>query len=292
MKQKAPTTEPAQPTSSSDNLCKLLAEQFPADFARWAFGVTGKIKVDKTELSREPIRADAAIFSHDDHETLHTEFQTTMKSNVPVPLRMLDYYVGYKRKNPAQRVRQVLIVLLPTAEEVPDRYVDERTVHGYDVIKLWEVVPDELLKYEGLLPLVTLCKAKSGETLLRQVAARAKRIKSRTRQRDVLNASRVFAGLRHDKSLVNRILRESDMLEQSVIYQDILQKGEVRGFQKGELKFLLTMLEHRFGKLPRGLQKQIEELPGTQAEALGKASYAFTSKDDLRNWLKQHAATR
>ncbi len=289
MKQKIATTEKAQLPSSSDNLCKRLAEQFPADFARWAFGVTGKIKVDKTELSREPIRADAAIFSHDDAETLHLEFQTTTKSDIPLPLRMLDYYVGYKRKNPAQRVRQVLIVLTPTSEEIPAQYVDERTQHSYDVIKMWEVEPRILMKYEGLLPLATLCHTSSGEKLLTQVAAKAKRIKSRTRQRDVLNASRVFAGLRYDKNLVNRILRESDMLEQSVIYQDILQKGEVRGFQKGELKLLLTMLEHQFGKLTRPLQKQIEGLPTTQVEALGKALFSFTSKEDLRSWLKQAA---
>ncbi len=298
MKQKIATTEKAQLPSSSDNLCKRLAEQFPADFARWAFGVTGSIKVDKTELSREPIRADAAIFSHDGLEMLHAEFQTTTKSDIPLPLRMLDYYVGYKRKNPGQRVRQVLIVLLPTAEEVPDRYVDERTVHGYDVIKLWEVDPQVLLQYEGLLPLATLCHAASGEKLLMEVAKRAKRIKSRERQRDVLNASRVFAGLRYDKDLVNRILKESDMLEQSVIYQDILQKGELRGLQKGELrgislgelKIVLMQLEHRLGVLTRPLRKQIEALPVTQIEALGKAAFDFTSKDDLRRWLKQ--ATR
>ena len=211
MKRKTTTTEPAPP-SGSDNLCKRLAEQFPTEFARWAFGVTGSIKVDKTELSREPIRADAAIFSHAGLETLHIEFQTTTKSDVPLPLRMLDYYVGYKRKNPAQRVRQTLIVLTPTTEAILDQYVDERTQHSYDVIKMWEVEPSVLLKYDGLLPMATLCHTQSGEQLLTQVAARAKRIRSRARQRDVLNASRVFAGLRYDKNLVNRILRESDML--------------------------------------------------------------------------------
>jgi predicted transposase YdaD len=183
-------------------------------------------------------------------------------------------------------VRQALIVLLPTSEEIPDRYVDERTIHSYDVIKLWEVEASVLLPYEGLLPLATLCRAESGETLLTQVAARAKRIKSRTRQRDVLNASRVFAGLRYDKSLVNRILRESDMLEQSVIYQDIMQ----RGIPVGELKVVLMILEHRFGKLTRPLRKQIETLPVTQVEALAKTSHKLTSKGDLRKWLKQ--ATR
>jgi predicted transposase YdaD len=102
----------------------------------------------------------------------------------------------------------------------------------------------------------------------------------------VLNASRVFAGLRYDKSLVNRILRESDMLEQSVIYQDIMQ----RGIPVGELKVVLMILEHRFGKLTRPLRKQIETLPVTQVEALAKTSHKLTSKGDLRKWLKQ--ATR
>lgn len=304
MKPKSPTTAQApQQPSNSDNLCKRLAEQFPAEFARWAFGVTGSIKVDKTELSREPIRADAAIFSHDELETLHAEFQTTTKSDIPLPLRMLDYYVGYKRKNPAQRVRQVLIVLTPTSEEIPYQYVDEHTQHRYDVIKMWEVEPRELLKYEGLLPLATLCRTESGEKLLTQVAARAKRIKSRARQRDLLNASRVFAGLRYDKTLVNRILRESDMLEQSVIYQDILergiQKGEVRGLQQGKLEglqheqnLLLRMLERRLGKVPRTAQKHIEQLDFDQLGELGIALLDFTTGKELTAWLKQHAATR
>ena len=73
------------------------------------------------------------------------------------------------------------------------------------------------------------------------------------------------------------------MLEQSVIYQDIMQ----RGIPVGELKFLLRQLEHRFGKLTRPTQKQIEALPVTQIEASGKALFTFTSKEDLRSWLKQ-----
>jgi predicted transposase YdaD len=96
--------------SHSDNLCKRLAEQYPAQFADWLFGVS-QVTVQKTELSREPIHADAVIFSSSGGETLHAEFQTTLKSDVPMPLRMLDYYVGLKRKQPRQRVRQALLVL-------------------------------------------------------------------------------------------------------------------------------------------------------------------------------------
>lgn len=297
MKRQPSITQP--PRTASDNLCKRLAEQFPVEFARWAFGATGSIKVEKTELSREPIRADAVILSLEGVEILHAEFQTTLKSDVPVPLRLLDYHVGFKRQNPQRRVRQVLIVLKATGEEIPDRYVDGTTTHIYNVIKLWEVDPRELLKYDGLLPLATLCRAKSGEQLLGAVAARANRIKSREQRREMLNASRVFAGLRYDKTLVNRILKESDMLEESVIYQDILQKGELRGLQKGELRGLqheqnlvLRQLTHVLGKVPSKARKQVEQLDFERLGALGEALLDFSSEKDLTAWLKQHAATR
>lgn len=166
-----PHDSPAKraPQAASDNLCKRLAEEYPEQFARWLFGVDGNVKVEKTEISREPIRADSVIFSRGASETLHAEFQTTMKSDVPLPLRLLDYYVGLKRQNPSRRVRQALVVLKETEELIPNRYEDERTVHGYDVVRLWEEEPAELMKHDGLLPLATLCRTESSENLLKEV---------------------------------------------------------------------------------------------------------------------------
>lgn len=288
--------------SQSDNLCKRLAEQYPAQFAAWLFGVS-QVTVQKTELSREPIRADAVIFSHAGVETLHAEFQTTSKSAVPMPLRMLDYYVGLKRKQPHRGVRQALIVLKQTGGEIPDRYEDEWTVHRYHVVKLWEQDPAELLKYEGLLPLATLCRADSGEKLLNEVAAHIKRIKSRERRRETLNFSRVLAGLRYDKDIVYRILKESDMLEESVVYQDIFQKGAQKGEQKGERRGLqkglqherhlvLRQLERLLGKLPAKVQKQVDQLDFEQLAALGQALFDFTSEKELAAWLKRQTVNR
>ena len=283
----------ASPRRPSDNLCKTLAEQYPAQFAAWLFGVTSGVRVDKTELSREPVRADAVIFAHDQIETLHTEFQTTMKSEVPVPLRLLDYHVGFKRKNPSQRVRQMLVVLRDNGEPVPDRYEDETTVHTFGVVKMWEQDPQELLKYEGLLPLAVLCRAESGADLLGAVAAKINKIKSRKRRSETLNWSRLLAGMRYDKNLIEKIFKESDMLEESVIYQDILQKGEQRGLQKGvqqgERLVALRQLEKKFGVLSHTVRQQIERLVTEQIELLCEALLDFQSKQDLTRWLKQHA---
>jgi predicted transposase YdaD len=241
--------------NASDNLCKRLAEEHPIQFARWLFGVSGKVKVEKTELDREPVRADAVIFSRADSEILHAEFQTTMKSAVPVPLRLLDYYVGLKRRHPQRRIRQVLVVLKPTAEAIPDRYEDERTF-------------------------ATLCRAEAGEPLLVAVAEKINEIKSPAHRREALNWSRMLAGLRYDKNLIGKILQESDM-EESVIYQDILEKGE--------RKVLRRLLEQRFGKLSKVIQQNLERLVTDQLEALADALRDFKTKDDLTRWFSKYA---
>ncbi|MGH6820522.1 MAG: DUF4351 domain-containing protein, partial [Methylocella sp.] len=162
---------------------------------------------------------------------------------------------------------------------------------------VWRQNPAKLLRHEGLLPLATLCHAESGEKLLGEVADQISRIKSRERRREALNWSRVLAGLRYDKNLITNILKESDMLEESVIYQDIYRKGERRGLregrqkgvEEGERKVALRLLEQRLGKLPRTLRTQIERLVVEQLEALCDAIRDIQTKDDLTRWLKQHA---
>lgn len=62
---------------SFDNVCKLLAEKYPADFVRWLIAEEStNIKVLKTELSLEPIRADFVTFIQIAKRILHIEFQT------------------------------------------------------------------------------------------------------------------------------------------------------------------------------------------------------------------------
>lgn len=86
------------------------------------------------------------------------------------------------------------------------------------------------------------------------------------------------------------------MLEESVIYQDILQKGEQRGLQEGAQqearKVALRLLELRFGKLSRTAQRHIEHLDLKQLEGLCEALLDFKTKDDLTRWLKRHAPDR
>lgn len=278
---------------ASDNLCKTLAEQYPDELAHWLFGVSeGRAAVLKTELSREPIRADSVLLSGPAGEILHVEFQTTAQSQTPLPLRMLDYYVGLKRQNPEQRVRQVLIVLKETGTEIPARYEDERTVHGYDVIKMWEQDAAVLLQYNGLLPLATLCRAASGEALLASVAERIRAVKDKEQRRETVNLARVLAGVRFNKKLVYRFLKGSIMLEESVVYQDIIQKGVRRGRKEGLCSAATNHFSHRFGAMPAQIGKQLDGLSLAQLENLLEALWDFQSADELTQWLDQQVPAR
>ena len=70
---------------SYDNTCKFLAETFPADFASWLLGKRIPLtKMEPSELSLEPIRADSVIFLESSALILHIEFQTEPNKNIPL----------------------------------------------------------------------------------------------------------------------------------------------------------------------------------------------------------------
>jgi len=96
----------------------------------------------------------------------------------------------------------------------------------------------------------------------------------------------MLAGLRYDKDLITKILKESDMLEESVIYQDILR----RGAEQEAKKMVLLQLEMRFGKLSLKVRRQIERLAVAQAEELCKALLYFQTQSDMLAWFKQQEA--
>ena len=82
------------------------------------------------------------------------------------------------------------------------------------------------------------------------------------------------------------------MLEESVIYQDIYQKGHVSGKQEGASEVALFLAEQRLGHLSRNVQRQIKQLMTEQIKALCGAIKEFKTKQDLTQWLKQHTKQR
>jgi len=69
-----------------DNICKYLAEEYPSEFFQWVLGKEPQdIQVLKSELSAEPIQADALSLLQSTNQILHLEFQTLPQSDPPLP---------------------------------------------------------------------------------------------------------------------------------------------------------------------------------------------------------------
>ena len=269
---------------SYDNVCKILAEKYPRDFARWLLTVEPQeIKVLKTELSIEPIRADSLTFLQTENRILHLEFQTITRSKTPIYFRMLDYSVRLIRQYKVP-VTQVVIFLQQTNDEIAftEEYLSETTTHRYRVLRMWEQDSVQFLKNPALLPLAPLTQTNSPQGLLSQVAQSVARISDRETRQNIAAYTGILAGLKFEKNLIRQFLSE-DVMQESVIYQDILQKGK----QQEALTFCMSLLDERFGEIDSSIIERVQVLNKEQLEALGRALLRILSIPDLVTWLDQ-----
>ena len=160
-----------------DNTCKFLAESFSEDFASWLLGTpVSMTRLSPSELSIEPIRADALILLNSDDFVLHIEFQT--EPDPTMGFRMADYRLRVFRRFPTKQMRQVVIYLTRSKSELVYQNVFEipGTRHEFEVIRLWEQSTQPFLEATGLLPLAVLTQTSDAAQTLRQVAAKVEAI--------------------------------------------------------------------------------------------------------------------
>ncbi|MEA5533544.1 Rpn family recombination-promoting nuclease/putative transposase [Crocosphaera sp. XPORK-15E] len=216
-----------------DNTCKFIAETFPDAIATWLLGSPIQLtQLSPTELSNEPIRADALILKQSDNLVLHAEFQTSPKDDIP--FRMADYRLRVYRRFPGKKMVQVVIYLRPTDSALvyQDSFNLEETNHRFRIIRLWEQTTETFLTLPGLLPFAVLSKTDNPKQVLNQVAQIVNNISEKRTQSNLAAASGILAGLVLKQETIHQILRR-DIMRESVIYQEILQEGEQRGEQRG-----------------------------------------------------------
>lgn len=274
-----------------DTVCKFLIENFPTDFATWLLGEPVElVAISPSELSLEPIRADALILLQSQNLVLHIEFQTLPRPNIP--FRMLDYRVRVHRRFPNKTMRQVIIYLQKTQSELAwqTAFTLENTQHQFEVIRLWEQPLDSFLNVPGLLPFAVLSQADSPADVLQQVAERIQRIPERIVQSNLTATAAILSALVLDKAVVRRILR-SDLMQESAIYQEIKAEGKAEGFQEAvqrERALILRLLSLKIGTLPEAERKQVSQLSLDQLEILIARLSEFSTIENLSNWLQSN----
>jgi predicted transposase/invertase (TIGR01784 family) len=227
---------------SFDTTCRRLAEMFPEDFASWLLGRRVTLtELRPTELSLEAIRADRVILLQGETETLHIEFQTDPKDEVP--MRMADYRLRLHRLSPEKTIRQVVIYLRKTNS--PKVYQDYFEIPGlyaeFDIIRIWEVPAAELMAYEGLLPFVALSQTEDACESLRSAVHAINQMPDESQQHEAMAATYVLAGLKLDKAIISSIIRR-DVMQESVTYQAIVQEGRDEGEGRKGREIALNLL--------------------------------------------------
>jgi len=147
---------------------------------------------------------------------------------------------------------------------------------------MWEQDSALFLDNPALLPLAPLTQTDSPQELLSQVAQSVARISDRETRQNIAAYTEILAGLKFEKDLIQQFLGE-DVMQESVIYQDILQKGD----KQGEERTIIRQLNRRFGEIDSSLIDRIRVLSVEKLDDLAEALLDFSEVSDLVAWLDE-----
>jgi predicted transposase YdaD len=100
------------------------------------------------------------------------------------------------------------------------------------VIRLWEEGVSDFLTTPGLLPYAVLASSSNKEVTLQQVVQRIEDIADHRQKSNLIAATSILAGLELSQSIIRKLIK-SDIMQESVIYQEILREGEAQGEARG-----------------------------------------------------------
>jgi predicted transposase/invertase (TIGR01784 family) len=273
-----------------DNVSKFLIEHYSLDFASWLVGEPLVLtELSPSELSLEPIRADALILLQGADVLLHCECQTD--SDATMPFRMADYALRVYRRFPNKRLVQVVLYLRQTDSErvYQTSFSANQLRHEFQVVRLWEQPTELFLQRPGLLPFAALSQTSDRAAVLQQVAQSIDGLSERQQQSNLSAATGILAGLVLDKQVIQRVLRR-ELMQESVIYQELREEARqevcLEERLEGERSLILRLLTRKVGEIPDTARSQIEALPITQLESLGEALLDFSAIADLDAWVR------
>ena len=107
--------------------------------------------------------------------------------------------------------------------------------HRFNVIRLWEQPTEIFQNYLGLLPFAALSQTDNPEETLKQVARQIENIADKQVQSNVAASTAIISGIALNKEIIQRLLR-SEIMKESVIYQEILLEGKAEGKAEGKIK--------------------------------------------------------
>ena len=227
---------------------------------------------------------------------VHVEVQSTYDASIP--LRLLRYNVLLRARHDLP-VLSAVVLLVPRADgpALPGVYAVEwpdataGVAFRYPVVRVWErsaaELAAELAASPGTLPLAILAARDEQEAERVLAGPLAAFHKPPTpEEREVEATCYVFAGLKFDKGLIDRVFKEFDAMRESVTYQAILEEGREKGWEQGQeeaaRRILLLQATRRFGPPDDATRGRLGSVVGNaRLEALAERVLTAASWDDL-----------
>lgn len=239
--------------AETDGPLKRLVNTFSADFAAWLLDAeVREVRPLNSELSTEALAVDQVLHVTlaDGQETLlHIEFQGR-SSRHPMRWRVLEYMA---RLAVTYRL-PLLSVVIYIGRGVGARDTGQYQISSptgivslswrYEVIRLWQTPAETLLALQrpALLPLVGQTQMAQPESVLPRVMAQLRLETDGERRQQLVTGLLALLAEEEWVRMVERILEEDWLIDESPYLQGLLRKGQTAGRQHD----ILVVLEARF----------------------------------------------
>jgi hypothetical protein len=272
-----------------DPVLKRLADLHESALVGWLQRILGlpsggPIEVVQPNLPAVAVEADRVYrIATPASMLLHTEWDSS--SMLGRPDRFLVYNTLLTRDTDLP-VQTVVVLLRKEANSSDLTGVLTRTLPGggdyliwrYAVIRLWEVPPTEFLRDPGLTPLAPLGAVKESELpdLAQQIQKRWQGLPE-PEIKELKTATETLMGLRFDMGLIQNLFGEVSAMEESVIYQEIYQKGKAEGL-KHVRQTLISVGKKHLGMPDADQRKEIDLC--SDLDRLGRMTVAAVDAAD------------
>jgi hypothetical protein len=161
---------------------------------------------------------------------------------------------------------------------------------GYELVRLWEIPAAELLATRiGTAVLAVLGRlpgrrdTEAGlEEVFRVLDQRLRTEVPPTDANDLRTAASVLMGLRIDRAAAAALVERVTAMEESTVYQVIIEKGEARGESKGARKTLLALARRTLGPPSKKVIAALNKIDDVDRLArMNKALLDVMSWDEL-----------
>ena len=285
-----------------DTISKRLIQTYPDDFVQFALERTDvefRAILDTEQPTVETRQTDSLILVRIDGKdvVVHTEFQTTDSTGIPMKHR-IPSYVGRAIEKYGLPVYSSVIYLRPDAgRHDPGLYIQEhpdfQVVVRYKVIRLSEIDGQSIIEggHRGLLPFAPLMKPPVGmasQEWLRQCILKTDEVSlDHSTKANFLGGLAVLSGLVYEPTIITSIIFQEGLMDAIMRESSFAQYIKQVGIQENFQESIQEVLEIRFGPAAVGqFAGRIATINDTQRlKQLHRASVQVDGLDEFQRVL-------